>query len=196
MSAGGFHLMDEIIFDNFILKKRFSEIYHQQTAIQNVFDKFFLSFVKNHNYYQIVNAYRQFEITIEKDRCHVEDDNTYVIRLVKDAFAHFFKETTIMASGRSEIEVKKYVGPGPTFMRVLSRKNGAVSSYFGNINEDNINKKSLNELLSDNNTNGAHKGKIFGPLPLEHSFGFFITYKKVRKSSSFHINRNKWFARF
>ena len=71
-----------------------------------------------------------------------------------------------------EIELNKFIGPTSTIMRVLTSKDGDLSSAFDKINENNINDTSLKEILIDNHTLQANKGKIVGQLPLEHIFGF------------------------
>ena len=44
-----------------------------------------------------------------------------------------------------------------------------------------FNDTSLKEILIDNHTVQANKGKIVGQLPLEHIFGFCKTFKKITK---------------
>ena len=98
--------------------------------------KNWLHLIENSNYYQIGNAHVHFELTLQKDGVHVEDDDTDTIRLVNNAFTHLFKEPTLATTGGSENEVKKYVGPVSTIIRVLTSKDGDLSSYFDKINED------------------------------------------------------------
>ena len=61
-------------------------------------------------------------------------------------------------------------------MRVLTSKDSDFSSYFREINEDNIDNTTLKKILLDNLTNQGNKGKKFGQLPLEYIFGFCNTF--------------------
>ena len=54
-----------------------------------------VSFLEISNYYQIGNTYLQFELTLQKNGGHFEEDNTDLIRLVSNALAHLFTEATI-----------------------------------------------------------------------------------------------------
>ena len=68
-------------------------------------------------------------------------------------------------------------------MRVLTSKDGKLSTYFGKIIE-NIN-TTLKKILIDNHTTQAKKGKIFGIIRLEHIFGFCKTFKTIAKGLGF-----------
>ena len=72
-------------------------------------------------------------------------------------------------------------------MRVLTYKVGDLSSYFDELNENNINDTSLEEILLGNHTTRANKGKISGQSRLEHFFGFCKTFKKISKGLGFHL---------
>ena len=89
-----------------------------------------------------------------------------------------------MTTGGSENEVK-YAGPVSTLMRVSTNKDEDLLSYFDKFKE-NKNDTTLKEILTDNHSLQANKGKIFCQLTLEHIFGFCNRFKKVRKN--FHIN--------
>ena len=60
------------------------------------------------------NAFLQFQLTLGKDGGHFEDDNRDSIRLVKNALAHVFKETTILTTAENKLEQNNYVGPVST----------------------------------------------------------------------------------
>ena len=64
-------------------------------------------------------------------------------------------------------------------MRLLTQKDGDLSSYFDKIDEREagITNSSLKHLLNDSHTNDDNKGKIGANLPLEHVFGFYKTLK-------------------
>ena len=72
-------------------------------------------------------------------------------------------------------------------MRVLTSKDGDLSSYFDKINENNIKNTSWEERLIDNHTIQANKGKIFAILLLRHLFGFCKTFKKITEGLCFHL---------
>ena len=108
MSAENFHLLDEKIFDNSILKRNFCKIFHQQEVNLNDFDKnIHFIFGENEKNYQIFIAYFQIDLSLKKNVGSFEHDKTDIIRLVNKAFAYFSKEGTIMTTRGSEIELKK-----------------------------------------------------------------------------------------
>ena len=108
--------------------------------------------------------------------------------MVNNAFAFCFKEGTLNTSGGMDIEVNKYVGPSSTLMRLLTSKDGDLSSCFDKNGEsvldiDNI----LKQIIINNHAVEANKGKIKGQLALEHKFGFCKTFKKITKNLGFHL---------
>ena len=63
-------------------------------------------------------------------------------------------------------------------MRLLTQKDGDLSSYFDRIDESEagITNSTLKHMLIDSHTNDDNKGKIRANLPLEHIFGFCKTF--------------------
>ena len=86
------------------------------------------------------------------------------------------------------IEDIKYVGQVSTIMRLLTSKDGDLSSYFDKngeavINDDNP----LKQILINNHAVEANKCNIKGHLALEHIFGFCKTFKKITKNLCFQL---------
>ena len=48
-------------------------------------------------------------------------------------------------------------------------------------------KKVLKQIIINNHTEAAIKGKVKRQLPLEHTFGFCKTFKKITKNLKFHL---------
>ena len=124
----------------------------------------------NNSYLQIRNGYLDFDITVRENdgkNFHYDDPT----RLVYNGFAFCFKEARLSTTLRSDIEINKFCGPVSTIMRVISNKDGDLSSQFENINENDI---PILETLADlppqikstphqkmlmNNHTDANKGK-------------------------------------
>ena len=180
MSAEDFQLIDDSMIDDSIIKRDFIKIYHQQGAEvndenQNI--KFY--FGENLNYIQKGNAYLEIDKEVKiADRTNFT--NADEIRLVNNVLAYIFKEGRLSTSAGKEIEHNKHLGPVSTIMRLLTQKDGDLSSYFDKIDEreDGITNSSLKHLLFDSQTNDDNKGKIRANLHLEHIFGFCKTSKK------------------
>ena len=188
MSVEDFQLIDNTEIDNSIIKRDFTKIYHQQRAqLNNPSQNIDFIFGENNNYHQIGNSYLEFTITLRKNNGDFEDDNSVLIRLVNNAFAFCFREASIKSTGGHEIELNKFVGQTSTMMRLLTSKDGDLSTCFDKVNENNINNTSLKEILIDNHTVRANNCKIVGQLPLEHIFGFCKTFKKITKGLGYHI---------
>ena len=146
--------------------------------------------MKKNNYHQIGNADLEFNITVRKNDTtsfHYDDP----IRLVKIAFAVCFKEARLSTTIGGDIETNKFRGPVSTNMKVISNKDGDLSSQFDNINENDI---PLLEQLANlppqirstphqnmliNNHTDANRSKTKGHLYLEDNFDFCKTFKKV-----------------
>ena len=199
MSLEDFHLLDNEPFDNSIIKRDFTKIYHQQGAQLNQSDQNIeFIFGENNNYHQIGNGYLEFNITVRKNDAtnfHIEDP----IRLVNNGFACCFKEARLSTTIGSDIEHNKFCGQVSTIMRVISNKDDDLLSQFGNINENDIpllerlvdlppqiRSTPHQKMLIDNHTD-ANKGTITGYLYLEDIFGFCKTFKKVTKNLGFHL---------
>ena len=134
MSLEDFQLLDNEPFDNSIIKRDFTKIYHQQGAQLNQSDQNIeFIFGENNNYNQIGNDYLKFNITIRKSdttKFHIEDP----IRLIKNGYAFCFKEARLNTNIGSDIEPNKFCGQVSTIMEVLSNKDDDLLSQFGNIN--------------------------------------------------------------
>ena len=83
---------------------------------------------------------------------------------MKKVLAHLFNEATIALTDGSEIEVNTYVGAVSAFTRVLTSRDGDFSSNFDKIFEDIITNTTLREIIFENPTIQASKGKKFGQL--------------------------------
>ena len=187
MSLEDFQLIDNEPFDNSILKRDYTKVYHQQGANLNDSNQNVeFMFGENNNYHQIGNVYLEFDITVRNTAGNFT--NASVIRLVNNAFAFCFKEVTLTTTGGMEIEHNKYHGPVSTIMRLLTSKDGDLSSSFVKIGESVLdNDNPLKQLLINNHAVEVKKGKLKGLLALEHIFGFCKTFKKITKNLGFHL---------
>ena len=146
------------LFDNLIEKNDLIEMYDQQRVnLKDSAKHTNFIFVESSNFYQLGNAYLQFELFFRKNGGHFNDDKTDAINLVKNPSAHLFEGATIATTGGSEIEVSKPVGPVSTITRISTREDGDLSSYYDKFNEDKINDTTLKETLIDNHTTQANK---------------------------------------
>ena len=187
-------MIDDSKIDDSIIKRDFIKIYHQSGANVNAENsqiKFY--FGENHNFIQVGNGYLEFDIRIRKnDKADfiVANDNTNeVIRLVNNAFAYTMHDARISTSAGVEIEQNKYVGPISTIMRLVTEKDGDLSTYFDIIDESEgeINNSSLKKILINNHSE-ANRGLIRGHLPLEYIFGFCRSFKKITKGLGFELD--------
>ena len=133
-----FQLLDNEPFDNCIIKRDFTNIYHRQGDQLNQSDQNIdFIFGENNNYHQIGDAYLEFDITVGKS-----DDTNYhhedSVRLVNNGFAFCFKEPRLSTTIGSDFEIKKFCGQMSTILRVISNKDGDLLSQFDNINENDI----------------------------------------------------------
>ena len=91
-------------------------------------------------------------------------------------------------TGGGDLEDIEYVGQVSTIMRLLTSKDGDLSSYFDKNGEAVINNDNpLKQILINNHAVEANKGRIKGHLALEHIFGFCKTFKKITKNLGFHL---------
>ena len=107
---------------------------------------------------------------------------------MNNAFAYCFTQATLSTTGGMDVEVNKYVGPFSTIMRLLTSKDGDLSSYSDKngesvIDNDNI----LKQMLFNNHVEEVNKGKIKGQLALEHIYGFCKSFKKITTNLGFHL---------
>ena len=74
-------------------------------------------------------------------------------------------------------------------MRLVPQKDGDVSTYFviNDETENGINISSLKQILINNQTE-ANRGLIRGHLPLEYTFGFARSFKKITKGLGFELH--------
>ena len=199
MSFEDFQLLDNESFDNSIIKRDFTKIYHQQGAQLNQSDQNIeFIFGEKNNYHQIGNGYLEFNITVRKSdttNFHIEDP----IRIVNNGYAFCFKEARLSTTIGSDIERNKFCGQVSTIMKVISNKDDDLLSQFGNINENDIpllerladlppqiRSTPDQKMLIDNHTD-ANKGKIKGYLYLEDIFRFCKTFRKVTKNLGFQL---------
>ena len=194
MSAEDFQLINASKIDDSIIKRDFIKIYHQSGAnvdAENSQIKFY--FGENHNFIQVGNGYLEFDIRVRKADGTAFAiglaPGTDIIRLVNNAFAYTIHDARISSAAGVEIEQNKYVGPIFTIMRILTQKDGELSTYFDIIDEseDEINNTSLGQILIDNHTE-ADRGLIIGYLPLEYIFGFARSFKKITKGLGFELD--------
>ena len=192
MSLDDFQLIDNEPIDDSIVKRDYTKVYHQSGANLNDSNQNVeFIFGENNNYYQIGNAYLEFDITIRKvvevpnNPVPIDTDN---IRLINNAFAHCFTQATLSMTGGMDLEDIKYVGQVSTIMRLLTSKDGDLSSYFDKNGESLIdNDNTLKKMSINNHDVAANKGNIKGHLSLEHIFGFCKTFKKITKNLGFHL---------
>ena len=186
MSAEVFQLIDTEKIDDSIIKRGFIKVYHQSGAnVDAEISQIKFYFGENHNFVQVGNGYLEFDIRIRRD-----DGNPFtivapgndIIRLVNNAFAYTIHGARISTSAGVDIEQNKYVGPISNMMRLVTEKDGDLSTYFDIINEsDNgIDNSSLKKFLINNHTE-ANRGLIRGHLPLEYIFGVARSFKKITK---------------
>ena len=109
MSLEDFQLLDNEPFDNSIVKRDFTKIYHRQGDQLNQSDQFIeFIFGENHNYHQIGNAYLEFNITVRKnDTTNFHNDDP--IRLVNNGFAYCFKEAPLSNSLGPDLETNTFL---------------------------------------------------------------------------------------
>ena len=119
----------------------------------------------------------EFNITVRKnDTTNFHNDDP--TRLVKNASAHYFKESRLTTSLGGDIEIKKFSEQTSTIMRAISTKDGYLISQFDNINENDIPvlnrvadlpvqiRDTPHQKMLINNHTDENKGKIKGYLIL------------------------------
>ena len=192
MSAEDFQLIDTEKIDDSIIKRDFIKIYHQSGAnVDAEISQFKFYFGQNHNFIQVSNGYLKFDIRVRR-----ADGNPFtivapgndVIRLVNNASAYIIHDARISTSAGIEVEQNKYVCPISTIMRLVTQKDGDLSTYFDIIDEseNGINDSSLKQILINNHTE-ANRDLIRGHLPLEYKFGFTRTFEKITKGLGFEL---------
>ena len=192
MSLEDSQLLDNEQIDNSIVKRDYTKVYHPSGGNlndSNQNDEYI--FGENNNYHQIGNAYLEFDITIRKVVAAPADPNfanAEQIRLINNAFAYCFTQATLTTTGGLDIEDIKYVGQVSTFMRLLTSKDGDLSSYFDKNGEAVIDDNNpFKQILFTNHAVEVNKGKIKDHLALAHTFGFCKTFKKITKNLGFQL---------
>ena len=114
-----------------MIKRDFLKIYHQQGAQLNQSDQNIeFIFGENNNNHQIDNAHLEFDMTVRAANPANNLDDTSVLRLTNNALAYCFKETRLSTTGGSDLEHNNYVGQVSRIMRLLTSKDGDLSSCF------------------------------------------------------------------
>ena len=128
MSGEDFQLIDDSKIDDSIIKRDFIKIYHQHGAeVNNENQNINFYFGENLNYIQIGNAYLEIDIEVRKaDRTNFA--KAVEIRLVNNGLAYIFQEGRLSTSAGTEIEHNKNLGIVSTILRLLTQKNGDLSS--------------------------------------------------------------------
>ena len=199
MSLEEFQLLDNEPFGYSVKIRDFLKVYHEQGVQINQSDQnIVFIFGENNKNHQLGYGYLEFDITVRKSdstNFHYDDP----IRLVNKAVVFSFKEARLSTTLGSDIETNKVCGQVSTIMRVISNKDGDLSSQFDNTNENDIpvperladlppqNKSTPHkEVLNKNHTN-ANRSKIEGHFYLEVIFGFCKSFEKVTRNLGFHL---------
>ena len=193
MSTEGFQLIDNEKNDDSIIKRDFIKIYHQSGTnvdAENSQIKFY--FGENHKSIQVGNGYLEFDIRVRRadgSPFTIVAPGNDIIRIVNNAIAYTIDDARISSSNGVETEQNKYVGPISTIMRIVTQKDGDLSTDFDIIDEseDGIKNSSLKHILINNNTE-AKRDLIRGHLPLEYIVGFCRSFKKIKKSLVFELD--------
>ena len=119
-------------------------------------------------YHQFGNAYLEFDITV-RDTAGAFT-NASNIRLINYALAFCFKEAKLATTGGSGLEHIKYVGQVCTIMRLITSKEGDLTSCFDKSGESALNDNNVLKKILINNHIDANKGRYKGKLELEHNF--------------------------
>ena len=135
MSAEDFQLIDTEKIDDSIIKRDFITIYYQSGAnVDTENSKIQLYFGENHNFIQVGNGYLQFDIRIRKTN-NTNFTKADEIQLIKNGFAYTIRDARISTSAGVEIEQNKEVGPISAIMRLVTQKEGDLSSSSDIIDE-------------------------------------------------------------
>ena len=169
-------------FNNSVIKRDYSKVYHQQGAnLNDSNQKIDFLFGENNSYYQIGNSNLELHITVRSRAANFT--NAKVIRFVNNDFAYCFKQATLATTGGMDPEDIKYVGQVSTIMRFLTTKDSDLSSCFDKNGEKALNDYNLlKQILTNNPADEVNKGRVEGQLLLEHIFGFCKTFKKNKKT--------------
>ena len=189
MSAEDFQLIDDEKIDDSIIKRDFIKIYHQSGANVNSANlQIKFHFGENHNFNQLGNGFLEFDIRVRLDN-DINFGDANVLRLINNALAYVIHEAGLSTASGVEIERNKFCGPISTIMRLVTQKDGDLSTYFDIIDESEgqINNFSLKQILINNHTDD-NKGIFSGHLPLQNIFGFARSFKKITKGLGFELD--------
>ena len=139
----------------------------------------------------MVNGFLEFDIKIRKDN----NDNFSVTApgqdingLVNNAFAYKVHDARISTSSGVENERNKIVGPISTKMRLVTKKDGDLSTYFDitDESEDGIDRSSSKQILINNHT-ADNRGIIRATQLLNIFCGFCKLFRRVTKGLGFEL---------
>ena len=107
--------------------------------------------------------------------------------MVNIGLTYIFQEGRLSTTAGTEIEHNKNLGNISAILRLLTQKDGDLSSYFDKKDEREagITNSILKYMLIESHTNEDNKGKIGANLLLELIFGFCKTVKKIPKGLGF-----------
>ena len=137
-------------------------------------------------------GYLEFEIKVRKaDETifFVAVDNTNeVFRFVDKTFAYTHHDARYSTSSGRKTEQIKRVGPFSTILSFLTHRDGDLSTYFEQIDENEcvITNSTLKQLIIHDHTTD-NRGLTTGTLPLEKTFGFCKSFKKITKGLGFEL---------
>ena len=117
------------------LKKDFMKIYHQHGAEVNIENQHNeIHFGGNLSYIQVGNPYLEIEIEVEKGAGTTLTIADYY-RPVNIEMTYIFQEVRLSRSSGTETEQNSYLGPVSTIMRLLTHKDGDLSSFLDKVYE-------------------------------------------------------------
>ena len=179
MSAEDFNLVNDDKIDNSDIKKDFVKFCHQHAAQikdENQSNNFFSR--EKMNFIPVGNAFLVFKIKVRKADNTIfvvsGDVNTKeVIRFVNNALAFTIHDARNSTSSGGELQQNKFCRSFSTIVRLLTQREGDISTYFDIIDESEggSNTSSLKQLLLNNHTE-ANRGIVKGNLPLEYFLDF------------------------
>ena len=161
MSAEDLQLIIDSKNDDSVIKRDFTKLYHQHGAgvkVENQNIKF--SFGKIFKFIQIGNGYLDLDIKINKaDGTNFTEAD--VCRRVSNQFADVFQDGRLCTSSGTVKEQNKYLDPVSTDMRLLTHKDGDISTNIGKIYQTEIGTtdSSIKRMLIDSLVNVDHNGK-------------------------------------
>ena len=103
---------------------------------------------------------------------------------MKNAFAYALSITTLSTTGGEGIEQSKHVGHVSMIMRLVTGKDGNLTTYFDTIDDiqNRSEGSSLNRILNDNHEDVSNRGKVQGLLLLVFISVFAKLLEKLQKN--------------